>query len=706
MKINMKIATILPYKENYTNIGPGAVSLWVNDFLKYSKFKNKITIFGNTNNKNYLSKNYKNIKIDKINSRIFSSTNEYTNKLINHLNKEKYDLVELHNRPIMLNKIKNKINSKIIFYFHNDPLTMKGSKTVNERLLLLKNVDKVVFISEWVKKKFFENLDFKSHIKAEIIYHSINPLKKLNKKKKQIIFVGKLNYAKGYDLFCDAVNEVLDQYPDWTACSIGDEKRFLDYRIHTNHLNLALLPNKITLKRFEESEIAIVPSRWDEPFGRTALEASSRGCATIISKNGGLTEATDHAIVLKKLDANNLKTEIVKLIKNNKLRKKFQINGLKNVKHKLNINSKKIDFMRLSIFPFSYFNTNNKKLRILNIYNLGRKLNHRIYNLSMGKKFTNGFIRNEHDVLEISDRDFVKQNRLLSSFDFKDKFHGYLVKTAKNYNPDFIIFGHTDNVNEEILNDIRNINNRVVISQWNEDPLMDNFNGFNDNINKVKKFLPYVDNTYLTTDPNQTIFKSKNYNNINFLITPVDKGIECFNVFNLKPKNDFFYAISHGVNRGYLKKGKVDSRVFFINKLRNKIKDIKYDFYGFDKKEPIWGNEFYRALTNSKMALNLSRGTPTKHYSSNRIASLMGNGLLTFIDYKVCMDSFFDKNEIIFYKNIDDLADKIKYYSSNDKIRIKIAKNGKKKYFQRFNEVKTTKYIVDTSFGKNNNLYS
>ena len=106
------------------------------------------------------------------------------------------------------------------------------------------------------------------------------------------------------------------------------------------------------------------------------------------------------------------------------------------------------------------------------------------------------------------------------------------------------------------------------------------------------------------------------------------------------------------------------------------------------------------------MALNLSRGTPTKHYSSNRIASLMGNGLLTFIDYKVCMDSFFDKNEIIFYKNIDDLADKIKYYSSNDKIRIKIAKNGKKKYFQRFNEVKTTKYIVDTSFGKNNNLYS
>ena len=706
MKINMKIATILPYKENYTNIGPGAVSLWVNDFLKYSKFKNKITIFGNTNNKNYLSKNYKNIKIDKINSRIFSSTNEYTNKLINHLNKEKYDLVELHNRPIMLNKIKNKINSKIIFYFHNDPLTMKGSKTVNERLLLLKNVDKVVFISEWVKKKFFENLDFKSHIKAEIIYHSINPLKKLNKKKKQIIFVGKLNYAKGYDLFCDAVNEVLDQYPDWTACSIGDEKRFLDYRIHTNHLNLALLPNKITLKRFEESEIAIVPSRWDEPFGRTALEASSRGCATIISKNGGLTEATDHAIVLKKLDANNLKTEIVKLIKNNKLRKKFQINGLKNVKHKLNINSKKIDFMRLSIFPFSYFNTNNKKLRILNIYNLGRKLNHRIYNLSMGKKFTNGFIRNGHDVLEISDRDFVRQNRNIFQKKNTNKFQDYLINTFKNYNPDLIFFGHTKNIERKTIKEFKNLNNNLVISQWNEDPIMKSLNYSKQNIKNILNYSDIVDHTFVTTDPNVLRKQQHIIKNLHFFFVPVDKNIECFDVSKQRPVKDLFYAMSHGVNRATLKKGKSDSRIHFLNNLTKKLENnIDYDFYGFQNKEPIWGNNFYKALINSKMGLNLSRGLPTKYYSSNRIASLMGNGLLTFVDVKTQIDDMFNKNEIIMYSNIQDLSEKINFYKKNDKLRKKIGNAGKKKYFKLFNELKTTKHIIDLSYGNNSRLY-
>ena len=105
------------------------------------------------------------------------------------------------------------------------------------------------------------------------------------------------------------------------------------------------------------------------------------------------------------------------------------------------------------------------------------------------------------------------------------------------------------------------------------------------------------------------------------------------------------------------------------------------------------------------MALNLSRGEPTKHYSSNRIASLMGNGLLVFIDKKVLMNDFFNSKEIIFYNDIDDLADKIKFYSRNDKLRINIAKNGKDKYFKLFNETRVSKYLIDTCLGKNTSLF-
>ena len=77
--------------------------------------------------------------------------------------------------------------------------------------------------------------------------------------------------------------------------------------------------------------------------------------------------------------------------------------------------------------------------RIINLYNSGQKLNHRLYNISIGKKFTNGFIRNGHDVLEISDRDFVRQNRLFSLSGTNLKFQEYLLETFKNYNPDFFI---------------------------------------------------------------------------------------------------------------------------------------------------------------------------------------------------------------------------------------------------------------------------
>ena len=69
------------------------------------------------------------------------------------------------------------------------------------------------------------------------------------------------------------------------------------------------------------------------------------------------------------------------------------------------------------------------------------------------------------------------------------------------------------------------------------------------------------------------------------------------------------------------------------------------------------------------------------------------------------MDDFFNSKEIIFYNNIDDLADKIKFYSRNDKLRKSIAKNGKDKYFKLFNETRVSKYLIDTSLGKNTSLF-
>ena len=83
----------------------------------------------------------------------------------------------------------------------------------------------------------------------------------------------------------------------------------------------------------------------------------------------------------------------------------------------------------------------------------------------------------------------------------------------------------------------------------------------------------------------------------------------------------------------------------------------------------------------------------------------MGNGLLTFIDKKTQLNDIFNKNEIVFYENLDELADKILFYKKNTTSRRKIAKNGKNKYFNLFNEVKISKYIIKKSLGENIKLF-
>ena len=76
--------------------------------------------------------------------------------------------------------------------------------------------------------------------------------------------------------------------------------------------------NDYILKFYEKSSIAVACSRWDEPFGRSSLEASSRGCAVIISNRGGLPETITDGIILNNLSVLSIYQNIKKLITNKK----------------------------------------------------------------------------------------------------------------------------------------------------------------------------------------------------------------------------------------------------------------------------------------------------------------------------------------------------------------------------------------------------
>ena len=69
---------------------------------------------------------------------------------------------------------------------------------------------------------------------------------------------------------------------------------------------------------------------------------------------------------------------------------------------------------------------------------------------------------------------------------------------------------------------------------------------------------------------------------------------------------DVFFALSHGVHRGVLKKGKFDERAIFINRLIEKTNNVKFDLYGVNKIQPIWADHYFKTISNAKMGLNLS----------------------------------------------------------------------------------------------------
>ena len=63
--------------------------------------------------------------------------------------------------------------------------------------------------------------------------------------------------------------------------------------------------------------------------------------------------------------------------------------------------------------------------------------------------------------------------------------------------------------------------------------------------------------------------------------------------------------MSHGVNRGKVKSGKKDERETFVKQLINLNKDIKFDIYGYNDRNPVWSESFYSAISRSPMAVNL-----------------------------------------------------------------------------------------------------
>ena len=693
----MKISILLPYKENFSPIYPGAVSLFVNDTAKISKYKKSIVIYGSTNYKKIFNLNYHNIFLSKY--RFQSASKKYVNEFINIEKINASDLIEIHNRPNYLKTLVNKFYKKnYVLYFHNDPLTMTGSKTILQRKFLLIHCYKIIFNSNWSKKRFLEGMQnkFVNSEKLLVIFQSAKKQSvNIKDKKKQITFVGKLNKAKGYDLFGDAVIKILNKHKNWTANIIGDEQRDQISFKHKSIKNYGFLNHNQVIDIYKKTSIAVVCSRWDEPFGRTSLEASSAGCAVIISNKGGLPETITNGLILKKLNVQSLYKLMDILIKNKDKRLKLQKLSLKNFFLTHEYVSKTIDnyrdekFRHLKIF---YTQKYLHPLRILHVTNFNERHDGRLF-FNTGRRLNNGFIRLGHSILDFSDRDIQKYYKNYKDFNGAKTLNEKLKKTCYNYKPDIIVMGHADLISANTLGELKDDYPNLKISQWFLDPLNKKGPDYERNKKRILDKSEFIEANFLTTSPDVLDFLPKKISNF-FIPNPSDESFETLENYKKDCNMDVFFALSHGVHRGILKSGKYDDRAYFINKLIEKTENVKFDIYGLKKVQPIWADHYFKTIINSKMGLNLSRGEPIKYYSSDRLTQIIGNGLVTLIDEKTHYNDFFDNDEMVFYKNLSDLSEKIIRISRDEKLRKKIGRKGREKYLKYFNSTLVADFII------------
>ena len=445
---------------------------------------------------------------------------------------------------------------------------------------------------------------------------------------------------------------------------------------------------------YEKSSISVVNPTWQEPFGRTAMESASRGCAVITSKSGGLSETFKNNFVLKKNNSKNLYKYISKLIEDKRLLTRLQKENFFNVINTPDKSILKLDNIKLNkqFLP----QQNNGNYKILNISNFGIKNDYRLFNLSISKKISNGLIRNGNDVINFDYRNYSSK-----IFDEKN-LDKKILSVTSHYKPQIVLFGHNNILNRSTLEILKNKYN-CKLAIWFEDHVMKGDPNYKNNINLLEKNNDLIDKYFITTEP--SVIKSKiDKNKLYFLPIPVDPNIESYDFSKINKQKDVFFAISHGVNYGKLKNVDYkDDRIQFVEKLIDLSKNnLTFNLLGFYNTQPKWNYDFLNEIMYSKFALNLSRGGPTKYCSSNRIATIMGNGIMPLIDEKVKYQDFFDNDEIMTYKNVDDLVNKLFLSKNNNNFIVKKSKEAKKRYFEYFENTIIADYLISTIFNIKN----
>ena len=368
----MKINILLPYKEKFDKNKASSVSITVRNNLLYSNYINHIKIFGQNVQNPFFEDNFVGLKYSILS---LKSKNKFlAHEMLKIINKdiEKKQLIEIHNRPYLVQEITKGNKFVVSLFFHNDPQTMKGSKSIKERENILEKCAAIFCVSEFIKKKFLEGINVNLQ-KVHVLHNGVErKLKRIPKKKKEVLFVGRLVPEKGVHLYVDVIEKIANNYPDWNFDLIGsfrlgddENKGSFVSEVITKFQNIGTQTHfhgfknqNYVQQKMKSASIIVIPSIWEEPYGLVVSEAMSNGIAIIASDIGGIPEIIkENGILIKNISRLKLQDELERLMSNSEKIKILQKLSWNNFGHSSKNSSEKLDKYR-DRFLSSYFINN------------------------------------------------------------------------------------------------------------------------------------------------------------------------------------------------------------------------------------------------------------------------------------------------------------------------------------------------------------
>lgn len=208
---------------------------------------------------------------------------------------------------------------------------------LNKKRQSNKYVDAVIGISYFILDKHLK-LGLFQNSKNRVIHNSINLLEKIElqvpeRNKFRIGYVGSIQQKKGVELLLRSFKELENnegfELHLYGKPIISHYLKGLDLKNHKNVYHHGYVSQD---KLFPAIDILVVPSLWEEPFGRIVIEAYKYGVPVIGSDKGGIPELIEKGKTGYVYEANNQHDLIEKILLMSKNWEQFREPALQRAK--------------------------------------------------------------------------------------------------------------------------------------------------------------------------------------------------------------------------------------------------------------------------------------------------------------------------------------------------------------------------------------